>query len=65
MLDGSRLVTFFAFLPIGLHVAFIIFVIYFVIKIIKFMDAKTKLDQERNEKLDEILKFVNYEYSRK
>ncbi len=48
-----------AFLPVILSLVIIGFGIYFVIRIIKFMNAKTKLDQERNEKLDELIKIIS------
>jgi hypothetical protein len=44
------------FLPIILYLVLTGFGIYFVIKVIKFMNAKTKSDQERNEKIDELIK---------
>ncbi|MDO7486851.1 hypothetical protein Q5O89_15635 [Peribacillus frigoritolerans] len=47
------------FLPIIFYLVLTVFGIYFVIKVIKFMNAKTKSDQERNEKIDELIKVVN------
>ncbi|MFS0777559.1 hypothetical protein ABC255_16345 [Neobacillus sp. 3P2-tot-E-2] len=47
------------FLPIILSLVLTGFGIYFFIKVIKFMNAKTKSDQERNEKIDELIKVVN------
>ncbi|MCL6572301.1 MAG: hypothetical protein K6T88_11550 [Bacillus sp. (in: Bacteria)] len=32
--------------------------IYFIVRTIKFMNDKTKLDQQRNEKLDSLLKAI-------
>lgn len=49
----------FAFLPVILFLIIIGFGIYFVIRLIKFMNAKTKLDQERNDKLDELIRVVS------
>ena len=46
-------------LPIIFYLFIILFTIYFVIKVIEFMNAKIKLDQERNEKIDELIKVVN------
>lgn len=43
--------------PIIIYVALTGFAIYFVIKVVKFMNEKTKLDRERNEKIDELIKF--------
>lgn len=47
------------FLPIILSLVLTGFGIYFFIKVIKFMNAKTKSDQERNKKIDELIKVVN------
>ncbi|MEK5102750.1 hypothetical protein MKX83_12275 [Cytobacillus sp. FSL M8-0252] len=47
------------FLPIVFFLIAIVFAIYFVIKVIKFMNEKTKLDRERNEKLTEVIKTLN------
>ncbi|KRF50534.1 hypothetical protein [Peribacillus butanolivorans] len=47
------------FLPIIFYLVLTVFGIYFVIKVIKFMNAKTKSDQERNEKIDQLIKVVN------
>ena len=47
------------FLPIIYYLVLTVFAIYFVIKIIKFMNEKTKLDREKNEKLTEIIKILN------
>lgn len=47
------------FLPIIYYLALTVFAIYFVIKVIKFMNEKTKLDREKNEKLTEIIKILN------
>ena len=47
------------FLPIIFYLVLIVFAIYFVIKVIKFMNEKIKLDREKNEKLTEIIKVLN------
>lgn len=47
-----------SFLPIILYLVLIGFGIYFFIKVIKFLNAKTRLDQERNENIDELIKVV-------
>ena len=47
------------FLPIIFYLVLTIFAIYFVIKVIKFMNEKTRLDREKNEKLTEIIKVLN------
>ena len=49
------------FLPIIFYLVLTIFAIYFVIKVIKFMNEKTRLDREKNEKLTEIIKVLNKE----
>lgn len=46
------------FLPFILSLVLSGFGIYLVIKVIKFMNAKTKSDQERNEKIDALIKVV-------
>ncbi|MEF2097024.1 hypothetical protein V3595_20595 [Bacillus sp. CFBP9009] len=53
---GDGLFALVAFLPIIFCLVITGFSIYFVIKVIKFMNEKTKLDRERNEKLDELIK---------
>ena len=47
------------FLPIIFYLVLFVFAIYFVIKVIKFMNEKTKLDREKNEKLTEIIAVLN------
>jgi len=49
----------FTFLPIIFYLVLTVFAIYVVIKVIKFMNEKTRLDRERNEKLTEIIKVLN------
>ena len=49
------------FLPIIFYLVLTIFAIYFVIKVIKFMNEKTRLDREKSEKLTEIIKVLNKE----
>jgi len=61
MAHGNWIVAFFAFLPAFLNLIIVIFVIYFAINAIKFMQAKTKLDRERNEKINELIKTFNKE----
>jgi hypothetical protein len=46
-------------LPIIFYLVVIVFAIYFVMKVIKFMNEKTKLDREKNEKLTEIIKILD------
>lgn len=45
----------FAFIPFMIYLFILGFTIYFIVKVIKFMNEKTKLDQQRNEKLDALL----------
>jgi len=47
------------FLPIIFYLVLTVFAIYFVIKVIKFMNEKTKLDREKNEKLTKIIMVLN------
>lgn len=57
-IGGDGLFVLMSFLPIIVMLALIIFIIYFVIKIIKFMNAKTKADQIRNEKMDQLINML-------
>lgn len=45
-------------IPILLYLFIIGFSIYFVIMMILFMNRKTKLDKERNQKLDELIQAI-------
>ncbi len=56
---SSGMIVLLTFLPIILYLILTVFAIYFVIKIVKFMNEKTKLDREKNEKLTEIIKVLN------
>jgi hypothetical protein len=56
---GDGVFALLALLPIIFYLVLTGFVIYFLIKVIKFMNKKTKLDQEKNEKLDELIKALN------
>lgn len=58
---SSGMFAFFTLLPIIFYLVLIVFGIYFVIKVIKFMNEKVKLDRENNEKLTEIIKVLNQE----
>ncbi|WP_338473061.1 hypothetical protein R4Z10_10240 [Niallia sp. XMNu-256] len=49
------------FLPIIFYLVVVVFAIYFVIKLIRFMNEKTRLDRERNEKLSELIKALKDE----
>ena len=56
---GDGVFALLALLPIIFYLVLTGFAIYFLIKVIKFMNKKTKLDQEKNEKLDELIKALN------
>lgn len=46
----------FAIIHILIYLGFVVFGIYFIVKVIKSINAKTSLDEQRNEKLDELTK---------
>jgi ABC-type nickel/cobalt efflux system permease component RcnA len=51
----------FSFIPIITILSYLLILglsIYFIVRTIKFMNDKTKLDQQRNEKLDSLLKAI-------
>ncbi|TFJ93215.1 hypothetical protein [Lentibacillus salicampi] len=56
MTDGGFFLL--SFVPLIFYLAIIVFGIYFVIKVIKFMNVKTRLDMERNEKIGELIKVI-------
>ncbi|MBO0999539.1 hypothetical protein IOC57_17545 [Bacillus sp. SD075] len=56
--QASSLIGLFAIIPILFYLGLIGISVYFIIKIIKFINAKTRLDQERNEKLDELIRVI-------
>lgn len=56
--QASSLIGLFAIIPILFYLGLIVLSVYFIIKIIKFINTKTRLDQERNEKLDELIKVI-------
>ncbi|MGG1676096.1 hypothetical protein ACIFOT_10160 [Neobacillus sp. NRS-1170] len=58
MMDNGNIFGLFAIIPILLYLTILVFSIYFVVRTIKFMNEKTKLDQERNEKLDLLIKVL-------
>jgi hypothetical protein len=57
--SGDGVFALLALLPIIFYLVLTGFAIYFVIKVIKFMNEKTKLDGEKNKKLDELIKALN------
>ncbi|MDN3018268.1 hypothetical protein PH210_18990 [Paenibacillus sp. BSR1-1] len=58
MMDNGNIFGLFAIIPILLYLVILVFSIYFVVRTIRFMNEKTKLDQERNEKLDLLIKVL-------
>lgn len=48
-----------AFFPFLIWLLLFIFAVYFVIKVIKFMNEKTVLDRAKNEKLTELINAIN------
>lgn len=52
-------ITNYVYFPIIIKLVLLCIGIYFIIQIIKFMNAKINLDKERNEKIDELIKIVN------
>lgn len=57
--SGDGLFALFALIPIILYLALLGFGIYFVVKVIKFMNAKTISDRERNAKLNELIQVMS------
>ncbi|MGG3468649.1 DUF4083 family protein [Neobacillus pocheonensis] len=58
MMGNSSIFGLFAIIPILLYLVILVFSIYFVVRTIKFMNEKTKLDQQRNEKLDLLIEVL-------
>ena len=57
--SGDGVFVFLALVPIIFYLVLTGFAIYFVIKVIKFINEKIKLDREKNEKLDQLIKVLN------
>ncbi|KON69100.1 hypothetical protein AKG34_10105 [Peribacillus butanolivorans] len=55
---ASSLMGIIAIIPILFYLGLLFLSVYFVIKVIKFINAKTRLDQERNEKMDELIRVI-------
>jgi cytochrome bd-type quinol oxidase subunit 1 len=53
------LLSLFTFLPLVLYIILLAFGIYFVLKVIRFMNEKIKLDRKRKEMLHNIIKNMN------
>lgn len=58
MMGRTDLFGLFAIIPILLYLIILGFSIYFIVRTIRFMNEKTKLDQQRNEKLDELIQTI-------
>ncbi|MFU2014749.1 hypothetical protein ACM6Q7_06680 [Peribacillus butanolivorans] len=56
--SASSLMGIIAIIPILFYLGLLFLSVYFVIKVIKFINAKTRLDQERNEKIDELIRVI-------
>ncbi|MFJ7976620.1 DUF4083 family protein [Peribacillus sp. JNUCC 23] len=48
----------FAIIPILIYLGLLVLSVYFIVKVIKFMNAKTRLDEQKNEKLDELIRAI-------
>jgi hypothetical protein len=59
MNDFGSIFGLFAIIPILIYLFILGFTIYFILRVIKFMNEKTKLDQQRNDKLDSLIKAIN------
>lgn len=59
MLENGNVFGLFAIIPILLYLFIIGFSIYFIVRTLRFMNEKTKLDQARNEKLDNLIKVIH------
>ncbi|MFE0503897.1 hypothetical protein ACWF7H_25820 [Peribacillus butanolivorans] len=56
--SASSLIGLFAIIPILFYLGLLFLSVYFIIKVIKFINAKTRLDQERNEKMEELIRVI-------
>jgi large-conductance mechanosensitive channel len=59
MNDFGSIFGLFAIIPILIYLLILGFTIYFIVRVIKFMNEKTKLDQQRNDKLDSLIKAIS------
>lgn len=60
--DGEMVL--YVYFPIIIKLALFCIGSYFITQVIKFMNAKIKLDKERNEKIDEYIKYVSKDNSK-
>lgn len=58
---GEGLFFLVALLPFLIYLALVVFLIYFAVRMIKFMNQKTKLDQEKNRHLAELVRVLEDE----
>lgn len=58
MMNMGNVFGLFAIIPILLYLLILGFSIYFIVRTIRFMNEKTVLDQQRNEKLDSLIKAI-------
>lgn len=62
----SNLIPIFSFLTFLPFILFLILTgvgIYFIVKVIKFLNTKTKLDEERNAKINELIEAIRRDKS--
>lgn len=59
---GTMFMQLFVLLPVLLFYGF---VIYFMFKVLSFMEAKLQLDRERNQKLDQLIERHNMQNNKK
>jgi hypothetical protein len=52
-----------ALIPFLFYLLALLFGIYFMVKILRFMNDKTALDKERNVKMDELIRAIKYRNS--
>ena len=57
-MDSMEMFGLLSLIPILFYLLILGFGIYFIVRIIRFMNEKTKLDKERNEKLDLLIKVI-------
>ncbi|WML49959.1 hypothetical protein RCG23_08915 [Neobacillus sp. PS3-34] len=58
MMNMGNVFGLFAIIPMLLYLLILGFSIYFIFRTIRFMNEKTVLDQQRNEKLDSLIKAI-------
>jgi large-conductance mechanosensitive channel len=58
MMESGSIFGLLTIIPVLIYLFILGFTIYFIVKVLKFMTEKTKLDQQRNEKLDELIRAI-------